>query len=139
MSTPPNDEDRVAAGRAVYARNFGVDDATAEALLTERAGAQYAREAFLAAGGPGWNGSGLTNRDRSIAVIAALVGQHVTDERLITYLRTARAAGVSEQGLADLMVLLTAYLGQPAPSAAMATVLSTASNRRAAAPQPAAH
>ncbi|MGX5682605.1 carboxymuconolactone decarboxylase family protein [Schumannella luteola] len=119
-------DDRVAAGRAVYARNLGVSPEQAEALLTERAGAQYAHEAFLAAGGPGWQGTELTNRDRTIAVIAALVGQHVTDQRLITYLDGARASGVSEQGLAELMVLLTAYLGQPAPSAAMNTIRTTA-------------
>ena len=36
------------------------------------------------------------------------------------------AAGVTEGGLAEWMVLLTAYLGQPAASVAMATVLGTA-------------
>lgn len=121
---------RVAAGRAVYARNFGVTEDEAERLLVERAGPQYAQEAFLAAGGAGWSGTGLTDRDRSLAVIAALVGQHVTDVRLTTYLRAARTAGVTEQGLADLMVLLTAYLGQPATSVAMATVLTTAPGPR---------
>ena len=126
MSTPSSSADRVRSGRAVYARNFGVTPDEAEVILTDRAGAQYAHEAFLAAGGPGWNGSGLTDRDRTIAVIAALVSQHVTDQRLITYLNGARSAGVTEQGLADLMVLLTAYLGQPAPSFAMHTVLTTA-------------
>ena len=119
-------EDRVAAGRGVYARNFGVTEDKAEALLVQRAGRQYAREAFFAAGGPGWHGDDLTDRDRNIAVIAALVGQHVTDQRLVTYLHAARSAGVTEQGLADLMVLLTAYLGQPAPSLAMGTILTTA-------------
>jgi 4-carboxymuconolactone decarboxylase len=128
MSTAPDGAARVNAGRAVYARNFGVTPAEAEAVLTERAGAQYAHEALLAAGGPGWNGSGLTDRDRTIAVIAALVGQHVTDQRLVTYLDGARDAGVSEQGLSDLMVLLTAYLGQPAPSVAMHAIRSTAAS-----------
>ena len=126
MSTTSNAADRVSAGRDVYARNFGVTPDEAETILTERAGAQYAHEAFLAAGGPGWNGTGLTDRDRTIAVIAALVSQHVMDQRLITYLNGARNAGVTEQGLADLMVLLTAYLGQPAPSAAMHVIRSTA-------------
>lgn len=125
MSTPQA-EDRAIAGRAVYARNLGVSEAEAEAMLTDRAGAQYAQEAFLAAGGPGWNGAGLTDRDRNVAVIAALVAHHVTDQRLVTYLNAARASGVSEQGLADLMVLLAAYLGQPAPSLAMAAVLGSA-------------
>jgi 4-carboxymuconolactone decarboxylase len=125
MSAPGNVDDRISAGRAVYARNLGVTDDEAEGILTARAGAQYAREAFLAAGGPGWSGTELTDRDRSVAVIAALVSQHVTDTRLTTYLNAARAAGVTEHGLAELMVLLTAYLGQPAASVAMAAVLST--------------
>jgi len=126
LTSPDDLNDRVTAGRAVYAANFGVSPEHAETMMVGRAGAQYTREAFFAAGGPGWQGTGLTNRDRAIAVIAALVGQHVTDQRLFTYLNAARAAGVTEQGLADLMVLLTAYLGQPAPSVAMAAVLSTA-------------
>mgnify|MGYP001108261938 CR=1 FL=1 len=119
-------EDRITAGRVVYARNFGVSPDEADSLMSERAGAQYAREAFLAAGGPGWHGDSLSDRDRAIAVIAALVGQHVTDQRLITYLDAARKSGVTEEGLAELMVLLTAYQGQPAPSAAMHVVRTTA-------------
>jgi 4-carboxymuconolactone decarboxylase len=126
MNASENVAGRIAAGRAVYARNLGVPEDEAESMLAARAGAPYAREAFLAAGGPGWSGTELTDRDRSVAVIASLVGQHVVDARLITYLNAARAAGVTEEGLAELMVLLTAYLGQPAASVAMAAVLSTA-------------
>jgi 4-carboxymuconolactone decarboxylase len=126
MNASENVADRIAAGRAVYARNLGMPEDEAESMLAARAGAQYAREALLAAGGPGWSGTQLTDRDRSVAVVAALVGQHVVDDRLITYLNAARAAGVTEQGLAELMVLLTAYLGQPATSVAMTAVLSTA-------------
>ena len=109
-------------GRAIYARNFGVDGAEAERLLTERAGAEFTQEVFEAAGGPGWHSPALTDRDRSIAVIAALVGQNVTDERLMTYLSLARRNGVDQQGLTTLMVLLTAYIGQPYTSLAMETV-----------------
>jgi 4-carboxymuconolactone decarboxylase len=126
MNAFDNVADRIAAGRAVYARNLAVPEDEAESMLAARAGAQYAREAFLTAGGPGWSGTELTDRDRSVAVIAALVGQHVVDDRLITYLNAARAAGLTEEGLAELMVLLTAYLGQPAASAAMTAVQSTA-------------
>lgn len=120
-----SENDRIAAGRATYARNIGVDETQVEAMMTERAGAAYTREAFLAAGSPGWQGDQLSDRDRSIAVIAALVGQHVVDDRLVTYLTAARATGVTEDGLASLMILLTAYIGQPATSAAMATVRRT--------------
>lgn len=114
--------DRMAAGRSVYARNVGVDEAEVERVMTERAGADYVTEVFEAAGGLGWQSAALTDRDRSIAVIAALVTQGVTDERLSTYLRLARRNGVDEPGLTALMVLLTAYVGQPRASLAMATV-----------------
>jgi 4-carboxymuconolactone decarboxylase len=114
--------DRTAMGRAVYARNFGVDDAEAERIMTERVGPDFTREAFHAAGGPGWQSAELTDRDRSIAIIAALVCQNVTDQRLQTYLSLARRNGVDQQGLTALMILLTAYVGQPYTSLAMETV-----------------
>lgn len=36
----------------------------------------------------------------------------------------ARRNGIDDTGLTQLMILLTTYLGQPAPSLAMATVLN---------------
>ncbi|MFG6475608.1 hypothetical protein ACFXP7_04395 [Microbacterium sp. P06] len=117
--------DRARSGRAVYARNFGVDDETAERLMTERAGADYTAEAYEAAGGPGWHGAALTDRDRSIAVISALVASDVSDLRLDVYLGLARRNGLDDDGLTQLMVLLTAYIGQPYPSAAMQAVRRT--------------
>jgi 4-carboxymuconolactone decarboxylase len=118
--------DRTAMGRAVYARNFGVDEARAEALMIGRVGADFTREVFEAAGGPGWQSAALTDRDRSIAVIAALVSQNVTDERLTTYISVARRNGVDEHGLTALMVLLAAYVGQPYASSAMEAVRRSA-------------
>lgn len=117
--------ERALRGREVYARNFGVDAPTAEALMVERAGAAYVAEAYEAAGGIGWHGDGLTDRDRSIAVISAMVASNVIDERLDFYLRLARRNGLDDGGLAELMVLLTAYIGQPYPSAAMRAVART--------------
>jgi 4-carboxymuconolactone decarboxylase len=124
MTTPPPYEmsDRAAAGLQVYARNFGVDTAEAERIMTEHAGAVFTREAFEAAGGTGWQNPALTDRDRSIAVIAALVAQNVTDQRLSVYLSAARRNGIGQDGLTALMVLLTAYLGQPYTAAAMEVV-----------------
>ena len=114
--------ERAALGRAVYARNFGVDETTAERLMAERAGSEYTAEAYEAAGGPSWQGNALTDRDRSIAVISALVASDVSDERLDVYLGLARRNGIDEAGLTQLMILLTAYVGQPYPSAAMQAV-----------------
>ena len=118
--------ERIAAGRAVYARNFGVTEAEAKRILTSHVGTDFTQEAFSAAGGLGWQSESLTDRDRSIAVVAALVAQNVTDERLITYLTLARRNGVDERGLATLMVLLTAYIGQPYTSVAMEAVRRSA-------------
>jgi 4-carboxymuconolactone decarboxylase len=117
--------ERARRGRAVYARNFGVDEATAEHIMSDRAGAEYVAEAYEAAGGPGWHGASLTDRDRSIAVISALVASDVSDQRLDVYLRVARANGLDDDGLTQLMILLTAYIGQPYPSAAMQAVRRT--------------
>jgi 4-carboxymuconolactone decarboxylase len=103
--------ERARLGRAVYARNFGIDELAAEQLMTERAGAEYTAEAYEAAGGPGWQGDALTDRDRSIAVISALVASDVSDQRLDFYLRLARRNGLDDEGLTQLMILLTAYLG----------------------------
>jgi 4-carboxymuconolactone decarboxylase len=114
--------DRAAAGREVYARNFGVDAAEAERIMTGHAGAVFTREAFEAAGGPGWQSPALSDRDRSIAVITALVAQNVTDERLSVYLSVARRNGIDQEGLTALMVLLAAYVGQPYTARAMQAV-----------------
>jgi 4-carboxymuconolactone decarboxylase len=121
--------ERARRGRAVYARNFGLDETSAEHLMTERAGVDYVAEAYEAAGGPGWHGSGLTDRDRSIAVISALVAGDVSDERLDVYVNLARAGGLDDDGLTQLMILLTAYVGQPYPSAAMQAVRRTSPAR----------
>lgn len=121
--------DRLAAGRAVYARNLGVDEATAQRLMESRAGAAFVAESYLAAGGPGWSGDHLTDRDRSVATIAALVAQGVTDDRLGVYLSVARRSGLDDDGLTELMILLTAYLGQPATSLAMRAVLESGDDR----------
>ena len=120
---PPYDlSERATAGREVYARNFGVSPAEAERLMTQRAGPTFTREAYEAAGGPGWQSTALTDRDRSIAVIAALVAQNVTDVRLTTYLSLAGRNGLDLDGLTALMVLLSAYVGQPYTSLAMEAV-----------------
>lgn len=117
--------DRVARGRDIYARNFGLSGADTEAGMTGRAGSSFVTEVFLAAGGPAWHHPDLTDRDRSVAVVAALVTQHVTDDRLEPYLALARDHGVAEDGLESLMVLLASYVGQPAASLGAAAVRRT--------------
>lgn len=93
--------------------------------MTERAGVAYTAEAYEAAGGLGWQGVALSDRDRSIAVASALITSNVLDERLDVYLGLARRNGLDDPALTELMVLLTAYIGQPYPSAAMGAVQRT--------------
>jgi 4-carboxymuconolactone decarboxylase len=128
MTTVPTHETsaRATVGREVYARNFGLLPTEAERIMTELVGPRFTQEAFEAAGGPGWQGQNLTDRDRSIAVITALVAQNVTDQRLTTYLSLARRTGLNEEALTELVVLLTAYLGQPYTSLAMEAVRRSA-------------
>lgn len=126
MSVMDAEAARAARGRATYASNLGVSEAEAEQRMSAVAGPIFTREAYLAAGGPAWQSTALTDRDRSLAVIAALVGQHVTDDRLEPYLALARRHGVEEDGLEALMVLLASYVGQPAGSRGAAAVRRTA-------------
>jgi len=106
----------MANGRAVYARDLASPRPEAEALMTERAGPQYTTEAFNAAGGPGGKSKALTDRDRSIAVITALVSQNVTDEHLATYLgvctaeRSGRTGPYSADGAAYRLQRPTLHL-----------------------------
>jgi 4-carboxymuconolactone decarboxylase len=116
---------RVARGRTTYARNLGLTEPDVEAGMTGRAGALFTAEAYLAAGGPAWHDHRATDRDRSVAVLAALVTQHVTDDRLEPYLALARRNGISDDGLEVLMLLLASYAGQPAASLGAAAVRRT--------------
>lgn len=93
--------------------------------MVEKAGIDYVAEAYEAAGGPGWQGDALTDRDRSIAVISGLVASNVHDERLDVYVDLARRNGLDDAALTQLMILLTAYIGQPYPSSAMQAVRRT--------------
>jgi 4-carboxymuconolactone decarboxylase len=117
--------DRIVKGRAVYARNFGVTEAKAEALMTERAGREFTgsiqrrRRQRLAEHSPDRPRPQHRRHRRTRK-------SNVTDERLTTYLAVARRNGVDERGLTALMVLLTAYIGQPFTSLAMETVQRTA-------------
>lgn len=72
-------------------------------------------------------GDALNVRDRSVAVITALVTQQVVDDRLTPYLGIVRRSGVTEEELETLMMLLAFYLGQPVTSLGAAAALRTRS------------
>ncbi len=109
-------------GVAVYAQIFAVPDQAVPATLAARVGPDFAEEALQAAGGAAWSHPGLTDRERSIAVLTALTAQGVSGDRLSTHLLLSRQHGLNDEALTALMVLLAGYLGYPRASLAMEAV-----------------
>lgn len=120
---------RRARGVAAYARIFGVPEDQLAAAFASRVGPVFAEEQLQAAGGAAWADPALSGRDRSIAVITALVAQGVTGDRLDAHLDLARHNGLDDDALTALMVLLASYLGYAHASLAMEII-----HARAAAP-----
>jgi 4-carboxymuconolactone decarboxylase len=116
-------------GVAAYARIFGVPEDQLVAAFASRVGPVFAEEQLQAAGGAAWADPALSGRDRSIAIITALVAQGVTGDRLDAHLDLARHNGLDDDALTALMVLLASYLGYAHASLAMEII-----HARAAAP-----
>jgi len=113
---------RRARGVAAYARIFEVPDDQVPAAMASRVGPVFAEEAFQFAGGAAWADPALTGRDRSLAIITALVAQGVSGDRLDAHLDLARRNGLDDDALTALMVLLAGYLGYAHASLAMETI-----------------
>ncbi len=111
-------------GVAVYAQIFAVPDQEVPATFAARVGPDFAEEALQAAGGAAWSHPGLTDRERSIAILTALTAQGVSGDRLSTHLLLGRQHGLNEEALTALMVLLAGYLGYPRASLTMEAVHS---------------
>ncbi|HEV8527231.1 MAG TPA: carboxymuconolactone decarboxylase family protein [Actinomycetes bacterium] len=103
------------------------------AAFASRVGPVFANEAIQAAGGAAWADPALSGRDRSIAVITALVAQGVTGDRLGAHLDLARQQGLDDDALTALMVLLAGYLGYAHASLAMEVIHARAAARLSAA------
>lgn len=109
-------------GMAVYAKIFAVREQEVPAALAERVGPVFAEEALQAAGGAAWCHPGLSNRERSVAIITALTAQGVSGDRLSSHLHLGRQHGLDEDALTALMTLLASYLGYARASFAMEAV-----------------
>ncbi len=118
----PEPRSRRERGVSVYSEIFAVPEQEVSGTLAARVGPVFAEEALQAAGGAGWSHPGLTGRERSIAVITALVAQGVTGDRLGTHLQLGRRHGLDEDSLTALSTLLAGYLGYPRASLAMETI-----------------
>lgn len=114
--------DRRARGVAAYARIFDVPDGQVPAAMASRVGPVFAEEAFQFAGGAAWADPALSGRDRSLAIVTALVAQGVSGDRLGAHLDLARKNGLGDDALTALMVLLAGYLGYAHASLGMETI-----------------
>ena len=114
--------DRRARGVAAYARIFDVPDGQVPAAMASRVGPLFAEEAFQFAGGAAWADPALSGRDRSLAIVTALVAQGVSGDRLGAHLDLARKNGLDDDALTALMVLLAGYLGYAHASLGMETI-----------------
>jgi 4-carboxymuconolactone decarboxylase len=114
--------DRRARGVAAYARIFDVPDGQVPAAMASRVGPVFAEEAFQFAGGAAWADPALSGRDRSLAIVTALVAQGVSGDRLGAHLDLARKNGLEGDALTALMVLLAGYLGYAHASLGMETI-----------------
>ena len=128
-STDAAPDVRRARGVAAYARIFGVPEDQLATAFASRVGPVFAEEQLQAAGGAAWADPALSGRDRSVAIVTALVAQGVTGDRLVAHLDLARRNGLDDDALTALMVLLASYLGYAHASLAMEII-----HARAAAP-----
>lgn len=114
-------DDRYERGVAAYASQLGVRPDEVEAWFAQRMGERFGREAINAAAGA-WVDDCLSLRDRSLAVVAALVAQGAVDDRLRGHVRWAVEHGSSQEELEALVTLLAVYVGFPRASVAMEIV-----------------
>ncbi|MGH9028100.1 MAG: carboxymuconolactone decarboxylase family protein [Acidimicrobiales bacterium] len=99
--------------------------ADAEARLEELVGGRMAGEAVLAAGGV-WGSGPLGTRDRSLAVVSALVALGGVEPRLRSHLRLAMENGLGQPELEELLTLLAVYVGYARASVAMEALRAVA-------------
>lgn len=110
-------DDRYERGLKAYASQFGIPEGAVAAYFEERHGKRFGEEAINAAGGA-WTDDGLTLRDRSIVVVAALITQGGVDDRLRGHIRWALDHGVTPTELDAIVALLAVYVGYPRASVA---------------------
>jgi 4-carboxymuconolactone decarboxylase len=109
--------ERYERGLKAYASQFGIDESEVAAWFEANHGARFGEEAINAAGGA-WNDDELSLRDRSIAVVAALIAQGGVESRLRGHVRWAVEHGVTPEQLDALVTLLAVYVGYPKASVA---------------------
>jgi 4-carboxymuconolactone decarboxylase len=126
-------DERWSRGTAVYASQFELPESEVFAHLCGLLGERMATEAINAAGGA-WDGGGLSLREQSLVVVAALAVQGGVEERLRLHTRWALTHGVTPEELEALASLLAVYAGYP--KASVAVEVMREEFRKAGSPSP---
>lgn len=114
-------DERRRRGIEAYASQLELPPDEVVGWFTGRFGERFAEEAFAAAGGA-WTDEGLSLRDRSLVVVAALVTLGGLEQRLRPHLRWAVEHGCTRAELEAAVALLGRYAGEDKPAAALALV-----------------
>jgi len=115
------DDERYERGLDSYASQLGVPRDEVAPWFAERFGERFGQEAIRAAAGA-WTEEGLSLRDRSLIVVAALVVQGGVEPRLRAHVRWAVEHGVTRDELEALVTLLAVYVGYARASVGMEVV-----------------
>ena len=115
------EDDRRRRGIEAYASQLRLEPEEVVGWFTGRFGERFAEEAFASAGGA-WTEDGLSLRDRSLVVVAALVTLGGLEQRLRPHLRWAVEHGCTRTELEAAAALLGRYAGEEKAAAALALI-----------------
>jgi 4-carboxymuconolactone decarboxylase len=113
--------DRYERGLDAYASQFGIPREEVGEWFASRMGERFG-DAAINAAADAWVDDCLSLRDRSLAVVAALVAQGGVDDRLRGHVRWAIEHGSTREELEALVTLLAVYIGFPRASVGMEIV-----------------
>jgi 4-carboxymuconolactone decarboxylase len=109
------EESGVAFISGIMGDKFG--SAFREAATTERFGAAITRMAASAAFHDAWQHQGISRKEKSIAVISALIGMRQPSE-LKNHVKIGLANGLTVAEIEGILIQLTPYIGFPASATA---------------------
>jgi 4-carboxymuconolactone decarboxylase len=108
--------------KRVYGSQFDIPADEVPRVLTELFGGRMAEEALHSMGGSAWDNA-LSWKERSLAVIAALIAQGGVEDRLRTHIHWAVRNGATREELDALVSMLTVYVGYPRATAGMKVLI----------------
>ena len=106
-------------GIELYASQFGMSTAAVETYFVENYGQDFAEAAFTATGNGAWNENSLSDREKSLIVIAILATLGGVDDRLVGHMKWAQERKATIEDIKASLLLVANYAGFPRASVAM--------------------